>query len=259
MKAIKREFSVWAMRVAFAVSVVTFVSCEKEDLSSEVKVKADVETISTVIEGSDVTLEAALLAPQQLGDDEMVKVFSEKLKMDEVPIDGGFNERSAKVSQSMSGEYKAFKQNVYTPKEFATKGVYVIHLQALNDELLQSVILTNNEKQSLVNEIALMTSLVDWMEQKNEENQWVKRKNNVANDAQNVQPGDSNNLGWWDSWGKCAADIVGGIGSGGLGGAAVGGVGCTVVLPIIGTVACGVVGGVIGGVSGGLLGAVVGC
>lgn len=70
---------------------------------------------------------------------------------------------------------------------------------------------------------------------------------------------ESGGSSWWDDWGKCAAGIVGGAGSGALAGAGVGGAGCTVVLPIIGTVACGVVGGVVGGVSGGLLGAVAGC
>jgi len=56
--------------------------------------------------------------------------------------------------------------------------------------------------------------------------------------------------GWWDSWGKCAAGIIGGAGLGGLTGAA-----AASVIPGIGTVA----GGVIGGISGALTGAATAC
>lgn len=65
--------------------------------------------------------------------------------------------------------------------------------------------------------------------------------------------------GWWQSWGKCAASIVGGAVTGattlGLAGAAVG----TVALPIVGTVGGGVVGVIGGAIGGGLTGAVAGC
>lgn len=65
--------------------------------------------------------------------------------------------------------------------------------------------------------------------------------------------------GWWQSWGKCAASILGGAVTGGttglLGGAAVG----TVALPIIGTASGAVVGGIGGFVGGALTGAVAGC
>jgi len=56
--------------------------------------------------------------------------------------------------------------------------------------------------------------------------------------------------GWWSSWGKCAASIVGGAAIGGLGGAAAGSV-----VPGIGTVA----GGIVGVIGGGLSGAGAGC
>lgn len=56
--------------------------------------------------------------------------------------------------------------------------------------------------------------------------------------------------GWWDSWGRCTAGVVGGTGGGALAGA---GVGTTV--PVIGTT----IGGVVGGVSGGLTGAAASC
>ena len=56
---------------------------------------------------------------------------------------------------------------------------------------------------------------------------------------------------WWDNWGKCAAAIVGGAGTGVIAGAAAG----TVPLPGLGTL----MGGIIGGVFGGLSGAAKGC
>ncbi|MCG8476485.1 MAG: hypothetical protein MI784_13535 [Cytophagales bacterium] len=74
-----------------------------------------------------------------------------------------------------------------------------------------------------------------------------------------IAESESGSGSWWSSWGKCAAGIIGGVGSGALAGASFGGAGCTVVLPLVGTVACGAVGGVVGGISGGLLGAVGGC
>lgn len=58
---------------------------------------------------------------------------------------------------------------------------------------------------------------------------------------------------WWDSWGQCAAGIIGGTAGGALAGATYGGAGCTVILPIIGTVACGTVGAIVGGIAGGLV------
>ncbi len=119
-------------------------------------------------------------------------------------------------------------------------------MQTLNDEVLQSVILNNDEKQSLVSEIALMTSLVDWMEQKNEESQWVKEKNNIVNGAQDVQTGDSNSLGWWDSWGKCAAGIVGNAGLGFLAGGAAGSA-----FPLVGNIGGAIIGTIFGGITGG--------
>lgn len=56
--------------------------------------------------------------------------------------------------------------------------------------------------------------------------------------------------GWWKSWGKCVAGIVGGAGLGGLAGGA-----AASVIPGLGTVA----GIIVGGVSGGLSGAAASC
>jgi len=56
--------------------------------------------------------------------------------------------------------------------------------------------------------------------------------------------------GWWDSWGRCAAGIVGGAGLGALGGGAAGSV-----IPVLGTTA----GLIVGGIAGGLSGAAASC
>jgi len=75
----------------------------------------------------------------------------------------------------------------------------------------------------------------------------------VANNLDLFSSASSENgrvQGWWSSWGKCAAGIVGGAGLGALGGAAAGSV-----IPLLGTVA----GGIVGGISGGLSGAAAAC
>ena len=56
--------------------------------------------------------------------------------------------------------------------------------------------------------------------------------------------------GWWNSWGRCAAGIVGGAGLGALTGGA-----AASVIPVLGTTA----GLIVGGVSGGLSGAAAAC
>ncbi len=65
--------------------------------------------------------------------------------------------------------------------------------------------------------------------------------------------------GWWSSWGKCVAGILGGGITGavstGLTGAGLG----TIALPVIGTVSAGAAGAVIGGIGGALVGAASSC
>jgi hypothetical protein len=61
---------------------------------------------------------------------------------------------------------------------------------------------------------------------------------------------NSDLIGWWSSWGKCAASIASGSLTGGLGGALGGSA-----VPVIGTVA----GGIVGAIGGGLTGAAAGC
>ena len=70
---------------------------------------------------------------------------------------------------------------------------------------------------------------------------------------------DEHATGWWKSWGKCAAGIVGGAGSVGLGGFLGGAAVGTVTLPVVGTVSAAVVGGVGGAIFGGLAGAASAC
>jgi hypothetical protein len=62
---------------------------------------------------------------------------------------------------------------------------------------------------------------------------------------------DASGAPWWDKWGRCAASIIGGTGTGALAGAAIG----SVPVPAIGTI----LGGVIGGISGGLMAAAENC
>lgn len=56
--------------------------------------------------------------------------------------------------------------------------------------------------------------------------------------------------GWWESWGKCAAAILGGAGIEGLAGAGIG-----TIVPGLGNLT----GAIIGAISGAFTGAVLGC
>lgn len=72
----------------------------------------------------------------------------------------------------------------------------------------------------------------------------------INNNLDIISPKVFQSKGWWDSWGKCAAGIVGGVIGGGLVGGAAGSV-----IPILGTTG----GLIVGGIGGGLAGAAEYC
>ena len=73
----------------------------------------------------------------------------------------------------------------------------------------------------------------------------------ISSNSKNLKTeDDEDDEGWWNSWGRCAAGTLGGVGLGALSGAAAGSV-----VPLIGTK----VGLIVGGISGGLTGAAAAC
>ena len=65
-------------------------------------------------------------------------------------------------------------------------------------------------------------------------------------------------VGWWSSWGKCAAGIVGGTLTGGVAGAGIGG-GLGLLLGGAPVVPGAIIGGIVGAIGGGLTGAAAAC
>jgi len=153
---------------------------------------------------------------------------------------------SNKSNTELSTIYKDFESKLNTALSYTTKEKYLNHLNVLLEDVKNSDLIIL-EKQLLVDKILLTKDFVNWMEILDNSK---SNKINLSNKTES---------GWWSSWGKCAASILGGAITGGvslgIAGAAVG----TVTVPIIGTVALGVVGAIGGVIGGGLTGAAAGC
>ena len=125
-----------------------------------------------------------------------------------------------------------------TPAEYAEL------MEALKERILDDRI-AESEKQPVLLLITSQQAAIEFID------------NNQ--DLFRAQPIGVKSGGWWKSWGKCSASILGGaisLGTTGLlGGASVG----TVVLPIVGSVSGAIVGGIGGLIGGALTGAVAGC
>ncbi|QZE14272.1 hypothetical protein K4L44_17450 [Halosquirtibacter laminarini] len=109
-------------------------------------------------------------------------------------------------------------------------------LALLKEDVLHAS-LSVEEKTEIVNRIEFAIAFMEWS----------KSKTNDITD------------GWWRSWGKCVAGIVGGTLTGGVMGAAAGGAFGTVALPLLGTVSGASLGMVVGAIGGGLSGAALAC
>ncbi|WP_419869252.1 hypothetical protein [Chryseobacterium sp. CT-SW4] len=142
----------------------------------------------------------------------------------------------------LSGEFYSQASIIAYTKDFNDENEYLLFLDNKQKEIIESK-LTSTEKQILIEEIEFQGQLVKAL---------------VALD-QKYNPNAVSKKGWWGSWGKCAAGILGGAVTGagtlGLAGAAVG----TVALPVVGTVSAGAVGAIAGAVGGGLTGAATFC
>ncbi|HEY9047494.1 MAG TPA: hypothetical protein VIN08_16425 [Ohtaekwangia sp.] len=160
---------------------------------------------------------------------------------------------------SMASEEESTKPNTIARQVFQDKlnscissstseDEFLIKLSKLRKEVLNDQT-DNIVKSKFLSKIALFEKFVNYIQE--------KVAFNITHTT--AKEDDSKCKGWWPCWGKCAAGILGGAGTGaltfGLAGAAVG----TVTLPVIGTVSAGAVGAIGGAITGGLTGAVSSC
>lgn len=126
---------------------------------------------------------------------------------------------------------------------------YLKRLLSLKQEILAAG-LSARETSALLTQITLNERFVYYLQQKHAD---------FRPSSEDDEDEDEECSGWWSCWGKCAAGIVGGAGTGaltfGFAGAAIG----TVTVPVVGTVSMAAVGAVAGGIAGGLAGAATSC
>ena len=231
-------------KVTFFVLFLSFglISCtnDENDISQN-EVSADLENVDKLISGFNQAYKAKR-SNKDVSDEFLNNVFLEEINSN--GLDYTFLTTGTKSTlESYSDEFTSFALDISETTSFQSKENYVIFISNLEDEILNSNIVTK-EKQILINKIAVMVAFTDWLEgivetEKSESGFEMKSDDDECD-------------GWWSCWGKCTAAVLGGTGTGALAGAVVPAAGCTLVLPGIGTVACGAVGAIVGGVSGAL-------
>src|SRR5690606_18936137 len=135
---------------------------------------------------------------------------------------------------------------VYYSSISANESQYLNKLSLLKREVQVSDI-SPIEKSALLTQITLNERFVRYLQQKD------------AAYKVSGEDDDEECSGWWSCWGKCAAGILGGAGTGALTFGFTGAAAGTVTAPVVGTISLGVVGAVAGGVAGGLAGAAASC
>lgn len=139
---------------------------------------------------------------------------------------------------------------VYYSSISANESQYLSKLSLLKREVQVSGI-SPIEKSALLTQITLNERFVRYLQQKDAAYK--------ASGEDDDEDDDEECSGWWSCWGKCAAGILGGAGTGALTFGFTGAAAGTVTAPVVGTISLGVVGAVAGGVAGGLAGAAASC
>lgn len=159
-------------------------------------------------------------------------------------IDLGY--RSSRVS-SFAREIAGSKSNpdlaqkiVYYSSISANANQYLSRLSLLKREVQLSG-MSRDEKAALLTQITLNERFVRYLQQKES----IYRSSGEDDDDE-----DEECKGWWSCWGKCAAGIVGGAGTGALTFGFTGAAAGTVTAPVVGTISLAVVGAVAGGLAG---------
>jgi len=235
--------------LTFTLSLITslfILSCNKESTKIEItKIEPDTELINSIIDSFNEGIEESIKNNNEQDFNVVEYNFVKNIQLKNTSLD--FSNKSER--DNFSNEYLNFSKLFISSLDFSTQYNYIKSLNTLSFKVNNSE-LTYNEKQSLINKIALMKSFVSMIEKLNDKYLYSKELSILKEEECD---------GWWACWGKCVAGTVGSslaaATAGALGPAAT----CTLVVPLIGTVACGTVGGIIGGVSGALTGAATFC
>lgn len=272
--------------IATSVFLTLFFACQKETMVMNTELIDNTEKIEQIIDVFDFTLKETikqqLVTDKKISNADIGRLFvaqAEEKKL--ISTNSSF---VRKEPFKFSKSYNSLIAKLEDAATFNTKKSYKTYLENFQQQVKISK-LNLNEKQHLVDQIQFSIAFIDWIQQistslmiKFENPPYWKHSisQRKAPDCElKIAPGPDNDGdgesdydvvsldcsqgNWWDDWGKCAAGIISGAGSGaltfGFAGAAVG----TVTLPIIGTVSAGTVGAIGGAIVGGLGGAASFC
>lgn len=236
----------------FLLSIMLF-SCSKEQQNEQVSLVDNSEKIKNLISSFDATFKQSISNPKlnnnELGDIFINDARNRGLKI--IKLEENQN-LAKKANATFSNEYKNFSIKISQTGNYTKKDDYTNDIANLRKEIILSNI-PIEEKQLLIDNINLMTSITDWMSTLKSP---YASKSSIACEE-----------GWWKCWGQCVAGAFGGAVSGAFGGCiTAGGLGAFIGLEIGGIpgLFAGFVGGclvgeIVGGVTGGLLGAAASC
>jgi len=231
--------------VLVILGITAFMSCEKEKSNSEIKIENkyselallvsnDLENIGQILReqkftfsSQDIVISAAELhfSDEPEAYDAFVTAYDKSIKNSYLK-----STVNNEVINTVIDEIEVGLINSSGSNEF------INFLQVKFDEVSTSDMQLENKDFLLQYIVSYKTSI-----------EFINNNLDIIVD-QNIQL--KSTKGWWDSWGRCAAGIVGGAGLGALGGGAAGSV-----IPVLGTTA----GLIVGGIAGGLSGAAASC
>ena len=244
MKKLSIVFSALLLIIAF--------SCNNNNITKQNEIKIDKKGIATLINFIDFNVnQLSLSGFKDYGNKDAlaksvvsnVSVFEKQYGI--TITNGNSNPRISSDNSYVTSMDEEIAQRLLFFSQSANDEVeYLSKIATLKNDIY-SYDLSTSEKEILLNKITFIEEMVNYMSSKYLDSEVIQA--NAKKDS------------WWSSWGKCAAGILGGAGTGaltfGLGGAAVG----TVTLPVVGTVAAGAVGAIGGAIAGGLTGAAASC
>ncbi|WP_409151061.1 hypothetical protein [Sphingobacterium sp. BS-2] len=147
-------------------------------------------------------------------------------------------------TENLSSSFSNYLLAIQNSSSFSNSSDYLNHVRNIVKEAKSNSSITNDELKSILIISKTMEDFVKYGESFENSGKYTEFKASAR-----LTAAANAKQGWWDSWGKCAAGIIGGAGLGGLAGAAV--TTPTVVGIPIGTA--------VGVISGGLAGAAASC
>src|SRR5690606_10464741 len=235
-------------------------ACSNDDVSTnqinnEKQVSSKLNFISDeiyeIVDVLSITIDQKVNNPD-LSDNELGEMFLREVKIRGVKVQDVEDLKSIHISE----EFIIYANKIkYT--NFDNYKDYIDYLYTLNNEIESNDLLTSEEKNILEIQIYFSSSFMEMLDIKSNQITLNEKKSIITY---------GNGRGWWDSWGECAAGVVGGyltggtagcVGVGGLG-AVVGGAAGMGIGSVPGSVVGGVGGCIVGGVAGAIGGALTG-